>query len=136
MPAPRLIPIPHFADHRGTLSVVEWEQQIPFLPKRFYWIDREDPAAQRGSHCHWKDDEVVLALRGSFTVLADTGRTRTEFVMDSPTTALYIPAGVWHQVYGFSSGALCAVLASGTYRPEDDCHDYPEFLAACQRERQ
>jgi len=136
MSAPRLIPIPGFADHRGTLSVVEWEQHLPFVPKRFYWIDHADSAAFRGAHCHWKDEEVMIALRGSFAVLADDGATRTEFLMDRPDAGLYIPAGVWHQVYGFRDGALCAVLASGTYSPGQDCHDYQEFLAQCRRASQ
>jgi dTDP-4-dehydrorhamnose 3,5-epimerase-like enzyme len=136
MPAARLIPIPCFADQRGTLSVVEWEQHLPFLPKRFYWIDHADSAAFRGSHCHWKDEEVMLALRGSFTVLLDDGATRTEFLLDTPDSALYVPAGVWHEVSGFRGAALCAVFASGIYSPADDCRDYREFLAECQRASQ
>ncbi len=136
MSEPRLIPIPRFVDHRGTLSVVEWEQHLPFLPKRFYWIDQADAAASRGLHCHWNGHEVMLALRGSFTILTDDGRTRTEFVMDRPDAGLYVPARVWHEVYGFRDGALCAVLASGAYDPADDCRDYREFLAACQRDSQ
>ena len=136
MSSPRLIPIPRFADHRGTLSVVEWEQHLPFLPKRFYWIDHADSAASRGSHCHWKDEEVMLALRGSFTSAADDGATRTEFLFDRPDSALYVPAGVWHEVSGFRSDALCAVFASGVYSPADDCRDYQEFLAECQRASQ
>jgi len=136
MSEPRLIPIPRFADHRGTLSVVEWEQQLPFLPKRFYWIENGDTAAFRGSHCHWENEEVMLVLRGSFTVLADDGRTRTEFLMNRTDFGLYIPAGVWHKLSDFSDGALCAVFASETYQPADDCRDYQEFLAACQRDSQ
>jgi dTDP-4-dehydrorhamnose 3,5-epimerase-like enzyme len=136
MAAPRLISIPCFADHRGTLTVLEWEQHLPFLPKRFYWIDHADSAAFRGLHCHWKDEEVMLALRGSFKVMADNGCSRTEFLMNRPDAGLYIPAGVWHEVYGFCDGALCAVLASGAYQPADDCRDYQEFLAACQRHSQ
>jgi dTDP-4-dehydrorhamnose 3,5-epimerase-like enzyme len=136
MIAPRLIPIARFADSRGTLSVLEWEQHLPFVPKRFYWIDQTDRAASRGSHCHWKGEEVMLVLRGSFTVLADDGRIRTEFLMNRPDAGLYIPAGVWHEVYGFCEGALCAVLASGAYEPSDDCRDYQAFLAACHRDSQ
>lgn len=78
----------------------------------------------------------MLALRGSFTVLADDGRTRTEFLLNRPDSGLYIPAGVWHEVYGFCDGALCAVLASGAYQATDDCCDYQEFIAVCQRDFQ
>jgi len=115
---------------------MELEQHLPFLPKRFYWIDHTDGQASRGAHCHWKDEEVMLALRGRFTVGMHDGATRTEFVLDRPDSALYVPAGVWHEVFDFRDGALCAVFASGVYSPSDDCRDYQEFLAECQRASQ
>jgi len=129
MQEPRLITIPRFADNRGSLAVIEWAECFPFTPKRFYYIYNSEPAARRGDHCHWKEEEVVLALSGSFTVLLDDGCRQTEYRLDRPDTALYVPPRVWHAVFEFSPGAVCAVFASEAYNREDYCLDYQQFIA-------
>jgi dTDP-4-dehydrorhamnose 3,5-epimerase-like enzyme len=133
LPEPFLITIPGFEDDRGVVSVVDCEGSLPFVPKRFYYIRNAHDAVRRGSHAHWKEAEVILALNGSFTVLADNGYRKTEFQLDRPCEALYIPPMTWHELYGFSSGAICAVFASERFDPQDYCHDYEKFLNACQQ---
>jgi|HubBroStandDraft_1064217.scaffolds.fasta_scaffold120001_2 UDP-2-acetamido-3-amino-2,3-dideoxy-glucuronate N-acetyltransferase len=133
MREPYLITIPRFSDHRGSLSVIEWAECFPFIPKRFYYIYDTNPAARRGSHSHWKEEEVFLALSGSISVLLDNGSQRTEFLLDRPDIALYIPPLVWHEAFGFSAGALCAVFASNPYNKEDYCLDYQQFIGACRK---
>lgn len=129
MREPRLITIPRFSDQRGSLSVIEWAECFPFIPKRFYYIYDSNPAARRGNHAHWKEEEIILALSGSLSVLVDNGSHRTEYLLDRPDIALYIPPLVWHEVFGFSAGALCAVFASTPYNNKEDyCLDYQQFI--------
>jgi len=128
MGKPHLITIPRFSDHRGSLSAVEWAECFPFTPKRFYYIYDSNPAARRGEHSHWKEQEVILALSGDVTVLVDDGCRRAEYRLDRPDVALYIPPLVWHEVFGFSAGAVCAVFASQAYNKEDYCLDYQQFI--------
>jgi hypothetical protein len=130
---PRLIEIPGFEDDRGVVSVIDWEGSLPFIPKRFYYIRNTHDSVRRGRHSHWKEGEAILALNGSFTVLADNGIQRTEFRLDRPGVALYIPPMTWHELYEFSAGAICAVFASERFDVEDYCHDYQQFLSSRQR---
>jgi dTDP-4-dehydrorhamnose 3,5-epimerase-like enzyme len=124
----RLIQLPRFTDHRGSLSPVEWPGCLPFTPKRFYYVYDLPEGARRGGHAHWSEDEVVLALNGRFRVLLDDGRVRREFDLDRPDTALYVPSLVWHELYDFTAGAVCAVFSSDRYDSEDFCRDYQLFL--------
>ncbi len=127
---PTLLRIPHFDDERGSLLVVEGGPQLPFRPERFYCIRNATPQARRGGHAHWKEQEIILALAGAFTVAADDGVERVEYRLDRPDVALFLPRRVWHELYDFSPNAICAVFASEPlYDKEDYCRDYQEFLA-------
>ena len=126
--APALIQIPGRDDDRGSLLSVEWGEQLPFEPKRFYFVRNARPDVRRGGHAHWKEQEVILALAGGFTITADTGSERFEYRLE-PSRALYIPTLIWHELYDFSDGAVCAVFASEPHYDEADyCRDYQEFL--------
>jgi dTDP-4-dehydrorhamnose 3,5-epimerase-like enzyme len=43
---------------------------------------------------------------------------------------VYVPTGVWHEMESFSSGAVCLVLASQHYTPDEHRSDYDEFVAS------
>jgi len=133
MREPHLITIPRFSDDRGNLSVVEFAECLPFTPKRFYYIYDANPASRRGGHSHWQEEESILALHGTFTVLVDDGCRRTEYLLDRPDVTLYIPPLMWHEVFGFSPGAICAVFASQRYNKEDYCFDYQQFTGSARR---
>jgi hypothetical protein len=113
--------------------VLDWEAApLPFVPKRFYHIRNTRQGVKRGGHAHWKEAECILALSGSFTILTDNGVRRTEYLLDHAGVALYIPPMTWLELYGFSEGALCGVLASQRYDTEDYCRDYEQFLGICR----
>jgi len=48
--------------------------------------------------------------------------------LNRPYQALYVKPGIWRDLDDFSSGAVCMVLASEVYQPEDYIRDYNEFL--------
>jgi hypothetical protein len=127
-PEPRLIEVPSFTDARGTLAVIEWAGLLPFVPERFYCICGAPQWAKRAGHAHWEESEAIFALSGAFAVLTDDGRTRTEQRLDRPNLVLLIPPGVWHELYDFGPGAVCAVLASHRHNIEDYCRDHNQFL--------
>lgn len=110
--------------------MIDFEDSLPFVPKRFYYIHNAHEAVRRGSHAHWKEGEVLFALSGSFTVSTDDGTRKTQYQLDGPCVALYIPPMTWHELYGFSPGAICAALASERFDVNDYCRDYEEFLSA------
>lgn len=127
-PGPRLIEIPSFTDARGTPAVIEWAEHLPFVPERFYCIWGAPQWAKRAGHAHWEESEAIFALSGGFAVLTDDGGTRTEQRLDRPNLVLLIPPGVWHELYDFGPGAMCAVLASCRHNSEDYCRDHNQFL--------
>jgi hypothetical protein len=122
-----LIPIERFEEGRGTLCVVEDHDRPLFKIERVYWIFDVPADGVRARHAHRRQEELLVAARGSFTVHCDDGLVRSSYVLDSPDVGLLLPAMIFHHVDSFSPGALCLVLASGPYEVEEYVHDLDDF---------
>ena len=124
----KLIDIPKIIDPkgRGKLSVVE-KNIIPFDIKRVYYLYDVPSDAYRGGHAHKNLIQFMIPLSGSFEVLVDDGINKTKIMLNKPHKGLLIPKGIWREMDNFSSGAVCAVLASDYFEEEDYFRDYNEF---------
>jgi len=53
--------------------------------------------------------------------------------LNRPDYGLMVVPGIWRELFEFSSGAICLVLASQKYDNEDYIRDYAEFNEYCQK---
>ena len=118
----------HHSDRKGNLSVVENGTTLPFDVKRVYYLYDVPGGENRGSHAHRNLEQLIVAASGSFRVTLDDGNVKRSFVLNRPYQGLYVKPGMWRDLEDFSSGAVCLVLASEIYNPEDYIRDYDEFL--------
>lgn len=124
-----LYTLPHIPDMRGSLSVAEYEKNIPFIPKRCFWVFDVPSREVRGEHAHKSLHQYLICVKGSVSVVLDDATTRTELVLDKPNLGLHIPPLVWGIQYKYSKDAVLVVLASDAYDSNDYLRDYDEFLA-------
>jgi hypothetical protein len=87
----------------------------------------------RGQHAHRKCHQFLVCVRGSCRVIADDGKRREEFVLDSPARGVYLPPLTWGVQYDYSADAALLVFASHAYDPADYVRDYDEFLRLVKR---
>ena len=120
----RLICLPEHRDKRGSLSIAEWGNGIPFAIERVFWIYDVPEGAERGAHSHNECAEVVIPVSGAFDMTLDDGTTQATVHLDSPHTGILIPAGVWCRLSGFAPGTVCVVLASHPFNATGYTHDY------------
>jgi hypothetical protein len=120
----RLVQLGRIDERRGSLCVAE---HIPFDIQRVYWVFGVPSDAERAHHAHRVEHELLLAASGAFTVHCDDGHVRSSHRLDTPEVGLLLPEMVWHHLDEFSDGALCLVLASGPYDPDEYVSDYDEF---------
>jgi dTDP-4-dehydrorhamnose 3,5-epimerase-like enzyme len=125
----RVISLPRFVDERGSLAAIE-DPLLPFQPKRFYCLYGVSAHARRGCHAHWKGQELIIAVTGGFTVAINNNACAKTFALTNPSTGIYIPPLIWHEVYDFAPGSVCAVLASEPYNPDDYIRTYDEYARA------
>lgn len=124
----KIINLPKIEDPRGNLSFIEEENHIPFIIERIYWIYDVPGGQMRGGHAFRKQNELIVALSGSFDILVDDGREKKIFSLNRSYYGLYIPAGLWRQMENFSTNSLAMVLSSSVYSEDDYIRDYQLFL--------
>ena|ERR1017187_7044258 len=124
----KLIDLPKFEDPRGNLSFIEENNHIPFKIERTYWIYDVPGGQVRGGHAFKKQQELIVALSGSFDVEIDDGQIKQTFSLNRSYYGLYVPAGIWRQMQNFSTNSLAFVISSTEYSEADYVRDYDEFL--------
>jgi UDP-2-acetamido-3-amino-2,3-dideoxy-glucuronate N-acetyltransferase len=117
-----------FADMRGTVSVAEFEHEIPFKPLRCFFVYGVPTAETRGEHAHLKCHQFLTAVRGSCRIVADDGEKRFEVELNRPNLGLYLPPMVWGVQYKYSADAILLVFASDHYDADDYVRDYDRFI--------
>ena len=118
----------------GNLTVVDNGKMENFDTKRVFFIYDIPGGVSRGGHSHKTLRELIVATSGSFEVYVNDGRKERSFLLNHPSKALLLPAGVWEELRNFSSGAVALVLASIPYTPEDYRRNFDEFLKYKQQE--
>jgi UDP-2-acetamido-3-amino-2,3-dideoxy-glucuronate N-acetyltransferase len=126
----RLLRLPAFADMRGCLCAADFSADLPFEPRRAFWVYDVPTRQVRGEHAHRTLSQVLVCLTGECSVLVDDGEARAEHRLSNPGQGLLIPPLVWSVQYKFLAGTVLLVLASAPYDASDYIRDYEEFLEA------
>ncbi|WP_181701983.1 WxcM-like domain-containing protein [Chthonobacter albigriseus] len=121
--------LPIVKDLRGDLTVGEFEKTLPFRPMRYFMVVDVPSRETRGEHAHRECTEFLICVTGSCTVVADDGRNRQSFQLDSFDRGLLLPPGVWRTHFNYSPDAILLVFASHHYDPSDYIRDYDQFRA-------
>lgn len=125
----RLDELPLIRDPRGSLSYAQYDETLPFLPRRYFIVFDVGEGQTRGGHAHKTVHQLLVCVKGSCLVSLDDGKTRDQVLLDRPELVLYIPPRIWATQERFSRDAVLMVLASEVYDPEEYIRDYDELLA-------
>ena len=123
----KIIDLPKFEDPRGNLSFIEEFKQVPFKIERTYWIYDVPGGQIRGGHAFREQQELIVALSGSFDIVVDDGKVKKTFSLNRSYYGLLVPAGLWRQMQNFSTNSLALVLSSTPFNEDDYIRDYEEF---------
>lgn len=125
----RIIELPKFLDERGNLSFAQNNTQIPFEIKRTYWLYDVPGGEARGGHAEKENEELIIAMSGSFDITVDDGNEKKIFTLNRSYYGLYIPKGIWRDISNFSTNSLALEFGSIPYDVNDYIREYDEFLA-------
>jgi len=112
----------------GSQSVGEFQDQVPFQPRRYALVSNAPGENICAAHAHRACHQFLVCVKGSLTVVTDNGRGRDMIVLDHSDLGLYVPPLVWCARSQHSDDALLLVFASHAYDASDDLRDYGEFL--------
>lgn len=125
---PEIINLPKFDDPRGNLTFIEEMKHVPFAIKRLYWIYDVPGGQNRGGHAFREQDEMIVALSGSFDVVINNGSGVQRVHLNRSYYGLYIPQGLWRHMENFSTNSVALVLSSTLFFEDDYIRDFDEFL--------
>lgn len=125
---PRLIELPKINDPRGNLTYIESGKHVPFTVQRNYWIYDVPSGMWRDGHAFHQQEELLVALSGSFDVVINNGDEQQTFHLARPQFGLYVPRMTWRHIDNFSTNSVALVLTSTAYDEADYIVDFEEFL--------
>lgn len=112
----------------GNITIIQNDDILSFDVRRVYYLYDIPGGSERGGHAHKALYQLIVAASGSFDIIIDDGINRNTIQLNRPYFGLLIVPGIWREIVNFSSGAICLVLASEKYQPDDYIRDYTEFI--------
>ncbi|MES2777486.1 MAG: FdtA/QdtA family cupin domain-containing protein [Bacteroidota bacterium] len=129
MTAPYIIHLPKTLDPRGNLSFVEEYNHIPFKIERVFWTYDVPGGEQRGGHAYKKQEEIIIALSGSFdVVITNPDLSQIRFSLNRSYYGLYLPPLTWRHMDNFSTNSLSLHLSSSSYSEFDYVRDFSHLI--------
>lgn len=127
------VELPKIADPRGNLTFLEGGRHVPFEIKRLFYLYDVPGGAQRAGHALKTCHQFLIAMSGSFDVTLDDGNETKRYHLNRSYQGVYIPPLIWREIDNFSSGSVCAVLASEGYDDFGYYRTYDEFVNAVRQ---
>jgi len=123
-----ILPLSKIHNRAGNITIVEGQKNIPFAVRRIYYLYDIPGGEDRGGHAHKELYQLIVAASGSFNVLLGDGQNKKIATLNRPDYGLMVVPGIWRELFEFSSGAICLVLASCKYDKDDYIRSYDEFV--------
>ena len=101
---------------------------LPFEIKRVYWIYDVPGGDNRGGHSYYQNQELIIALSGSFDVVLDDGFETKKYTLNRSHFGLYVPNGIWRQLENFSTNSCALILSSSNFDSNDYILNFSDFL--------
>ncbi|QPH38345.1 sugar 3,4-ketoisomerase [Pedobacter endophyticus] len=123
----KIVKLPKILDDRGNLSFLEEYKHVPFEIKRTYWIYDVPGGESRGGHSYRINEELIIALSGSFDVILTDGYEVKRVSLNRSYFGLYVPNGIWRHMENFSTNSLAFIAASTEFDEADYERDLDKF---------
>ncbi len=122
-------------DENGKLVVIEGMHDIPFEIKRIFYIYGTKNDVVRGQHANAKSEFMLINVKGKSKVkLIYPDASEVVYNLDAPNKGVYIPTGVWKDMYDFSDDSILLCLSSEYYDSAEYIKDFSKYLESAKEE--
>ena len=131
--SPHILQLPKIRDPRGNLTFLQHADQLPFVIQRVFWTYDVASGEVRGGHAYRTQEEVVIALSGSFDVVVQLpDQEEQRFFMNRSSIALYLPPLTWRHIESFSTNAVSLHLSSKVFDDRDYIRNFDAYRELAQ----
>lgn len=121
----KIIQFPKITDPRGNLTFLQHPNQLPFKIERVFWIYDVPGGEERGGHAYKNQEEIIIALSGSFdVVVTKMDGSEEKFSLNRSYYGLYLPALTWRHMENFSTNSLGLHIVNRKFNTEDYVRDF------------
>lgn len=86
----------------------------------------------RGAHAYYTQEEIIIALSGSFDVITTKADgTKEKFSLNRSYYGLYLPALTWRAMENFSTNSLGLHVCSSQFNEADYIRDFGLYQKLC-----
>lgn len=129
MKSVHIINLPKIQDPRGNLTFLQNPDQIPFEMKRAFWTYDVPGGEIRGGHAYKKQEEIIIALSGSFDIVVKQSDGIVEkFSLNRANYGLYLPPLTWRHMENFSTNSFSLHISSELFDEKDYIRNFNDFL--------
>ncbi|SIN81205.1 sugar 3,4-ketoisomerase [Algoriphagus halophilus] len=122
------VKLPQIFDPRGNLTFLQYPDQVPFEIKRVFWTYDVPGGEIRGGHAFRKQQELIIALSGSFdVVITDEQGNETRTSLNRSYQALFLPKMTWRHLENFSTNSVALHLSDSEYLKGDYIRDFQQY---------
>ncbi len=112
-------------DPRGNLTFIQFPQQVPFEIKRVFWTYNVPGGEIRGGHSYKTQEEVIVALSGSFDVIITHYEGKIQRIhLNRGYEGLYMPPNTWRHLENFSTNSVSLHLSSSVFNADNYIRDF------------
>lgn len=122
-----LIDLEEHNDEKGSLAIIQEISDIPFQIKRLFYSYNVPGNVTRGNHANKFSKFGLISIVGSCKVEVDDGYQKTEYLLQSPNTLLFIDTMIWKQMKDFSDDNVLLVVSDQPYNRDEYITDYEEY---------
>ena len=122
--------VPHSLQkaENGVLGVVEFAD-LPFEPKRIYWLTSVEADKTRGHHSHKTLRQFFVVLKGSLDISLNDGKKEFSYALGADGNGLLLEPGLWREIRNFSDNSVLLVICDQPYSEDDYIRDFDEYLS-------
>ena len=107
-----------YSDARGKLGSIDINN-LPFVPKRFFWLFDIPLGETRGNHGHFISNQFVCCLSGFITIEVCPPAKTSTLIELRAGESIFIPVRHWIRIAFLELGSVCGVFADTDYDPTD-----------------
>lgn len=111
----------------GELSFLEFSD-LPWEPKRIYWLKSLDLTSTRGNHAHKDLSQIFILISGSLTIEIFDGSKSKNYELNRESGQLLVEPGYWRVIRNASPDAVLLVLADRPYDESDYIRNLDDYL--------
>jgi dTDP-4-dehydrorhamnose 3,5-epimerase-like enzyme len=111
----------------GDLGVLEF-QNLPFEPKRIYWLTKVISNQSRGNHAHKTLRQYFIVMQGKVEIELSNGNNSVTHTLSDDGQGLLISPGLWRNLRNFSNNAVVLVVCDQRYNEDDYIRDFETYL--------